>query len=152
MRRSGFLGIFTLALISWSVLAPTTRAQPNVDDHGLALAGHDPVAYFVDGAPVEGRADLVAEHDGATYRFASEAHRETFLTDPERYVPRYGGWCAFAMARGERVEVDPRAFKIVDGRLYLNYSLRVGRKWEKDVEGYIARADEQWRILAAKDR
>lgn len=116
----------------------------NVDGNGLALQGYDPVAYFTQDQPRPGDPAITAEHLGATYRFASEANRDTFVAEPERFAPQYGGWCAYAMARGSKAEIDPEAFRVVDGKLYLNYSARIQRKWEKDIEGYIARADERW--------
>ena len=102
------------------------------------------MAYFTEGRPQPGDPAITAEHLGATYRFASESNRDRFVAEPARYAPRYGGWCAYAMAKGSKAEIDPAAFSVVDGKLYLNYSPRIQRKWEKDVQGYIARADERW--------
>lgn len=116
----------------------------NLDRDGIALSGHDPVAYFVDNRPVMGSADLTATHDGATYHFASVANRDKFITEPGRYVPAYGGYCAFGVSRGYKVKVDPEAFRVVGGRLYLNYDKSVQQQWLKDVPGYIVRADENW--------
>jgi len=116
----------------------------NTDKHGLALQGYDPVAYFTEAKPTKGDPAITAEHLGATYRFASAANREAFLAEPDRYAPQYGGWCAYAMARGSKADIDPGAFKVVDGKLYLNYSAGVQKKWEQDIPGYIAKADDRW--------
>ncbi|MFO0690604.1 MAG: YHS domain-containing (seleno)protein [Myxococcota bacterium] len=115
----------------------------------LALDGYDPVAYFTDGRPVPGRAEFELAWRGATWRFASAEHRALFEADPERYAPRYGGYCAWAMAQGREASGDPRFWKIVGGRLYLNYDASVQKKWEADIPGFIERADANWpRLLA----
>jgi YHS domain-containing protein len=110
----------------------------------VAIHGYDPVAYFDAGRPLEGTKAFTAEWRGATWRFASAVHRDAFLADPEKYAPQYGGWCAWAMTRGEFADVDPRAWRIVEGRLYLNYDAGIQKKWERDVAGHIAAADRQW--------
>jgi len=116
---------------------------------GLAIAGYDPVAYFTDGKAVAGSSELTTEWHGATWRFASAAHREQFVADPERFAPQYGGYCAWAVAQGYTAGIDPEAWRIVGGRLYLNYSKDVQAKWEQDVPGNVARADASWpRLLA----
>ncbi len=116
----------------------------NTDDQGLALRGYDPVAYFIDGAPVEGSAAFTATHEGATYRFASAANRDAFVADPDAYLPQYGGFCAFGTAMGYKVDADPAAWRIVDGELYLNLNQKVQRRWNTDVPGYIEMADGKW--------
>ncbi len=101
-----------------------TVALHRLDERGLALDGHDPVAYFADGGgrAVPGDKRITRTFKGATYRFASEAHAQAFMADPARYEPAFGGWCAWAMAEsGERVSVDPRSFLIREGRLLLFY-------------------------------
>jgi hypothetical protein len=95
---------------------------------------------------------LTATHDGATYRFASAAHRDAFQADPDRYLPVYGGYCAYGVANGHKVKVDPEAFRVVDGRLYLNYSKGVQSKWLKDIPGNIAAAERNWPALRDKPR
>lgn len=135
-----------------ATVAPVPAAADgaiNVDREGLAIQGYDPVAYF-DGAPAVGLESITAEHGGAIYRFASEQNRETFLADPDRFVPRYGGFCAYAASLGKKVKIDPLAWDVVDGRLYLNYSPSIRKKWRKDIPGYVARADERWPGLAGE--
>ncbi|MDQ8204893.1 YHS domain-containing (seleno)protein [Pelagicoccus sp. SDUM812003] len=103
-------------------------------DDGLALQGYDPVSYHTEAAPVKGRDDIVVERDGALYRFSSEEHRQAFLEDPERYEPAFGGWCAWAMLDGEKVDVDPESYRIFDGRLLVFYDGFWGatrEKWTK---------------------
>jgi YHS domain-containing protein len=134
------LALAVLALATWAG-APATV---NSDGSGLALHGYDPVAYFEDGRPVKGSADLTVEHAGATYRFASAANRDDFVENPERFVPQYGGYCAYGMAQGGKYDVDPEAWKIVNGKLYLNKNRSVQQTWNEDIPGYIAEADRNW--------
>jgi len=111
---------------------------------GVAIDGYDPVAYFTDGRPVAGSRAFALEWMGATWRFASAEHRDRFAADPERFAPRYGGYCAWAVSQGYTADVDPEAWAIVDGRLYLNYSREVQARWERDRAGFIRQADESW--------
>lgn len=124
--------------------------QVNVDEHGLAIHGYDPVSYFTDGKPVTGDAALTAEHDGATYRFASAAHRDAFIADPGKYLPQYGGYCAYGTSISKKFDGDPQAWKVVDGKLYLNFNADVQRKWLEDVPGFIAKADTTWPEIKGK--
>lgn len=109
-----------------------------------AVGGYDPVAYFTDGKPVEGSREHTVEWMGTTWQFASTAHRELFLQDPERYAPRYGGYCAYAVANGGTAPGAPEVWKVVEGRLYLNVNKSIQLEWEKDIPGYIRRADANW--------
>jgi len=119
-------------------------APINLDATGLALKGYDPVAYFAGGAPTPGSADMTAEHDGATYRFATAENRDAFKADPARYLPAYGGFCAMAMSLGYKVDIDPNAWKIVDDKLYVQANERATWVWEKDIPGNISKADAFW--------
>lgn len=135
----------TLLALALAAAPVALSAQAvNTTTGGLAIGGYDPVAYQAEHQARKGMAEFTAMHDGATYRFASAANRDAFQADPARYVPAYGGYCAYGMARGYRAKVDPQAFTVVDGRLYLNYSLDVRDRWSKDIAGYIARADSNW--------
>ena len=118
---------------------------------GLAIAGYDPVAYFTDGKPVAGSSDFTTEWKGATWRFASAAHRDQFVATPDRFAPQYGGYCAWAVSQNYTAGIDPAAWKIVDGKLYLNYSKDVQKDWEQDVPGNIGKADASWPKLLAGD-
>ncbi len=114
-------------------------------EDGLAIRGYDPVAYFTDGGPVAGRPEFEARHEGVTWRFASAEHKSAFEADPARYEPQYGGYCAWAVsAKNEAYPIDPQAWKIVDGKLYLNYSQDVQKDWGQDVPGHVAKADKNW--------
>jgi YHS domain-containing protein len=115
---------------------------------GTAIEGYDPVAYFEDGRPVEGR-DHSYEWMGATWYFASAANRDRFAADPEQYAPQYGGYCAWAVANGYTAKIDPQAWAVVDDKLYLNYSLDVQKQWQDDVPGNITKADANWPDIRA---
>lgn len=137
------------ALLLGSV-APARAIDPVWSNwRGLAVAGYDPVAYFTDGKAVEGSSQYTTEWKGAVWRFASAAHRDQFVADPARYAPQYGGYCAWAVSQDDTAGIDPEAWKIVDGKLYLNYDKDVQAKWEKDVPGNIRKADANWPGLLA---
>jgi len=115
----------------------------------LAVQGYDPVAYFTDGKAVEGSKDFEYEWMDARWRFASAAHREAFVKSPETYAPQYGGYCAYGVSDGHAVKIDPEAWKIVDGKLYLNYNKKVQQLWLADIPGFIKKADQNWPKLLA---
>lgn len=111
---------------------------------GVAIEGTDPVAYFEAGKPVEGSSEFEAEWNGATWRFANADNRDAFVANPEKYAPQYGGYCAYAVSQGYTASIDPAAWSIVDGKLYLNYSKGVQQRWDQDRANYIAAADKNW--------
>ena len=121
-----------------------STAAINVDAKGVGLKGHDPVAYFTDSRATKGKAEFMLEHRGSVFHFASAANRDAFAADAAKYAPQYGGFCAFGVAGGYKAAIDPAAFSIVDGKLYLNYNREVQRQWSADVPGFIARADRNW--------
>ena len=134
--------LFLLFMLGVSTLA---SAKPvNTTFTGLALKGYDPVAYFTLGRPVKGDARLTFEWKGATWRFSTTEHRNAFVAEPERYAPSYGGYCAWAMSQGRLANIDPEAWKIVSGKLYLNYNDDIQKRWERDIPGFIAKADAAW--------
>lgn len=147
---------FATALLGVTLLSGAASAlgaqAVNTDRSGLALDGYDAVAYHLDQKAVRGSPEHIALFEGHTYRFATPGHRDAFLADPGRYLPAYGGYCAFGVSRGYKVKVDPEAFTVVDGRLYLNYDKSVQRRWLGDVPGFIARADSNWSALRDQPR
>ncbi|MCP5373142.1 MAG: YHS domain-containing protein [Hyphomicrobiales bacterium] len=114
---------------------------------GAAIQGADPVAYFTQGKAVQGSKDHTLQWRGATWRFASAGNLALFKADPERYAPQFGGYCAFAVSKGATAEIDPKAWSIVNGKLYLNYSPGVRDTWARDVDGNIAKAEANWPAL-----
>ena len=113
-------------------------------ENGIAIKGYDPVAYFTDQKPIKGVPEYAADYDGATYEFVSAAHRVLFVETPEKYVPQFGGFCAYGTAQGHKPVIDPAAFTIVDGKLYLNYNSKVMTTWRQDIPGYIIKAERAW--------
>lgn len=109
-----------------------------------ALSGYDPVAYFTDAKPAQGSSDYSFDYLGATWFFVSSQHRDLFIANPAKYAPQYGGYCAWAVAQGKSASGDPEFWKIVDGKLYLNYDDAVQKKWEADIPGFIKAADVNW--------
>jgi len=145
IRRRALFAV--LAAVPLALAAAPRGAGATTDvfaESGIAVRGTDVVAYFTVGRPVAGRAEFAHAWRGATWRFASAANRDLFAADPERYAPAYGGYCAWAVAQGYTAPIDPRAWKIVDGRLFLNFSASVQRDWEKDIPGNITKADANW--------
>ncbi len=114
------------------------------DENNIVIRGTDPVAYFTQGAPVAGSAEFTYTWNSATWQFASAENRDLFAANPDAYAPQYGGFCAWAVSQGYTAPIDPNAWKIVDGKLYLNYSQGVQRRWERDIPGNITKANANW--------
>lgn len=147
MRTLARLAAAVAALTAVAAAPPAAAAAPEVYTprfSSLALGGYDAVAYFKQGQPIRGAAEFSYEYKGATWRFATTENRAAFIADPDAYAPQYGGYCAWAAARGYTAPGNPKNWKVVDGRLYLNYNDSVQREWEKDIPGFIASADKNW--------
>jgi YHS domain-containing protein len=121
----------------------------NVDERGVALRHHDAVGYVNDQAVVEGRSTFVSTHGGATYWFASAAHKASFDADPATFVPRFGGYCAFAAAQNRLSDVDPDQYEIQAGHLLLFASASFHAQFDKDPSANLIAADENWPGLVA---
>jgi enamine deaminase RidA (YjgF/YER057c/UK114 family) len=137
-----------LALLFVTLLVPTARG----DEIPLSISGYDPVAYFTEGKPVPGKTDFEYLWHKLRWRFASSAHRDLFSRDPERYAPQYDGYCAMGAAAGEaghKDTVDPEAWAIVDGKLYLTHRRQSMETWRQNPAEYIKKADADW--AAVKD-
>jgi len=119
-------------------------AVPSVTNNLVALQGYDPVAYFTDKMPIKGVGINRFVYKGVAYIFADTRNLETFKQDPEKYIPAFGGFCAYAVMHGKKVVGDPQAWKIYDGKLYLNLNKRVLMVWEKDIANNIATANKHW--------
>ncbi|MGJ7095459.1 YHS domain-containing (seleno)protein [Vibrio hannami] len=110
-----------------------------------AVDGYDTVAYFTEGKPVKGSKEFKTEYMGADWYFASKENLDKFTADPEAFAPQYGGYCAWAIAeKSDFAPGDPEQWKIVDGKLYLNYNADIQNRWLKDVPGFIATGDKNW--------
>ncbi len=118
----------------------------------LAIKGYDPVAYFTANKPTVGNKDFEHVWNGQTWRFASKENLELFKKSPEKYAPQYGANCAWAVAHNYTAPVDPEAWEIVNGKLYLNYNKDVREEWRKKREEYITSGDKNWPALQTKEK
>ena len=147
MKLRTLLAATAVALAPVILLPPAAMAEAPIYTgafDNLAVQGYDPVAYFNEGKPVKGDKDFSTEYQGATFRFASAANRDKFVKSPQAYAPQYGGYCAWAVSQGYTAKGDARNWKIVDGKLYLNYNTSIQKKWEADVPGFIKAANTNW--------
>jgi len=136
--KATWIAALTLALSS------AVAAGEFFEKDGVALRGYDPVAYFIEGKAAKGLTDYKASYRGSEFHFASGANRDAFRASPDKYAPQYGGFCAFGTAGGYKAAIEPAAFRIVDGKLYLNYNREVQAKWRADIPGYVKKADAKW--------
>ncbi|WP_082213959.1 YHS domain-containing (seleno)protein [Dyadobacter psychrophilus] len=143
--------LLLLFLLTGQAFAQSTevrKKQFNLEKENLAIQGYDPVAYFTSQKAIEGKKEITTTYNGTTYRFTSRQNRDEFVKNPARYEPQYGGWCAYAMGKqGEKVEVDPETFKILDGKLYLFYNKYFNntlKSWNQDETRLKGRADQNW--------
>jgi YHS domain-containing protein len=133
-----------VAGIALSLLSHTSHAGEFNESSGVAIKGYDPVAFFKESKPVRGKDDLRFDYKGSTFIFSNADNRAAFAADPEKYVPQYGGYCAFGTARGYKADIDPATFTVIDGRLYLNYNRQVQKDWAADTARFIREADARW--------
>lgn len=142
--KTTFLALVALFLVT----SCTAQESPYNAKNGVVIKGYDPVSYF-EGEPGKGSRKYEFTHDGVTWRFASREHLESFKKDPSRYIPQYGGYCAYAIGKnGEKVDVDPKTFEIRDGKLYLFYNswgTNTLELWEEEgAEALKEKADKNW--------
>ena len=145
LRRLIFAALVPAALL-FQIPAASAAKDPVYTGtfSDVAASGYDPVAYFTEGKPVEGDSGFEMEWNGATWRFASQANLDVFKANPEAYAPQFGGYCAWAVSQGYTASTVPEAWRIVDGKLYLNYSKGVQATWEQDIPGNIAKGKQNW--------
>jgi len=149
MKR--FIGLALLTLLAGGAFAQNAAASRkknyNLED-GLGISGYDPVAYFTQNKAVKGSKNNAVVYDGVTYYFATAEDKEEFKKNPAKYEPEYGGWCAYAMgAKGEKVTIDPKTFKVLNGKLYLFYNKFFNNTltdWNKDESNLKKNADVNW--------
>ena len=142
--------ILCLLLLLIFPLNPVFAIEPVFSNFlGQAIRGYDAVAYFTEGKPVEGKSAFQADWMGASWRFSSQANLELFKAAPESYAPQYGGYCAYAVSKGYTASIDPKAWTIHDGKLYLNYSKGVRKQWSQDIPTNIQKAEANWPALLA---
>ena len=141
MKKIIFLLLLLLAL-------PVLAGDRVYEKNGIAASGYDVVAYFMQSAAVKGDAQYAHGWKDAVWHFSSKENRDVFASEPQRYAPQYGGFCAFAMSKGSLAPTDPRAWTIYKDKLYLNYSLDVRTHWKQDLDKNILLADRHWARLA----
>lgn len=140
--------LFSLSVLTILIGFQGVAQQPEIfSKNSLAINGYDPVAYFTEGKPVKGNDSLKIEWNHAKWIFSSKANLDSFKVSPEKYVPQFGGYCAYGMSRGYKAPTDGEAWSIVDGKLYLNYNLEVRQIWNKDQEQAITKAHANWKEI-----
>lgn len=143
-----FIGAAALALGALSAPALAvkhTGGEYNTLYAGLGAKGYDVVAYFADGKTVQGSDRHTAEYGGVKWQFVSQEHRDLFAANPQRYAPQYGGFCSWGVSQGKLFDIDPvNGWKIVDGKLYLNFNADINGTFARDTQGYIAKANRHW--------
>ncbi len=142
--------VYAVATFLSIVMAQQVHAHSAHSQAHVAIGGYDPVAYFEAGRPTPGTGHHTATHNGATYLFASKKNQETFQANPQKYAPQYGGFCAYGVSVGKKFYSDPQRWKIVDGKLYLNLDKNIQKKFNADVAGAIAKADDHWQRIQDK--
>ena len=141
--------LIAVSLLSLGLLSANVDAA-DFTSGTTGVNGYDLVSYHNSKRPIRGNGHFVAEHNGVTYLFANEENHKTFQADPERYLPSYGGFCAFGVSVGKKFVGDPEVWRVVDGKLYLNLDARIQDQWLKDVSGKIAVANERWTKIRNK--
>lgn len=147
LRRCFLASAVAFAFVFSLFNSPVAEAKGPVNASfigSVAISGADTVAYHTLGKYVPGDDKITASYKGATWRFSSTVHRDLFQANPKKYAPAYGGYCAWAVSQGNTASIDPEAWRIVDGVLYLNYSPGVQKTWEKDIPGNIKAANANW--------
>jgi YHS domain-containing protein len=147
--KTNLIAFLTLLLLNSTSNAQTAIRTKSFNlDKNVAIQGYDPVAYFTVGKAIKGNPEILAVAEGVTYYFFSTLNKELFLKDFKKYEPQYGGWCAYAMGySGEKVEIDPNTFKMLNGKLYLFYHSWTNNtlnKWNKDEANLKSKADKNW--------
>lgn len=132
------LALLMLSFSTWAQKADVYQTKAG------AIKGYDPVAYFEASRPLKGNTAYNYSWQGATWYFVSAENRDLFKANPEKYAPQYGGYCAYAVAKGTTAKIDPEAWKIVDGKLYLNYDQNIQSRWNKNQREFIQKADANW--------
>jgi YHS domain-containing protein len=147
--------LITIALLIVSTIGfsqnQTKRATEFNLEKKVAIQGYDPVAYFKQNKALKGKKEIASTYDGVIYYFSSVENKSQFMKTPTKYEPQYGGWCAYAMGNsGDKVEINPETFKIIDGKLFLFYNAYFNntlKSWNKNEAGLKAKADANWKKI-----
>jgi len=150
LEESGMKKIL-FAFLALAALSTAVSAKELLNlENGVAIQGYDPVAFFTDHRPVKGNAQFQSQYRGAKYYFASAEHKAAFDKEPATYEPQFGGFCAYGASRGKTVPVKIETWEVLNGRLLLQYDLDVKSKFNKDPQGTLKKADENWPGLVDK--
>ncbi|CAA9202396.1 hypothetical protein FLA105534_04062 [Flavobacterium bizetiae] len=148
MKKLVLLVLILISGVSFAQNDAKRIEQYNLENK-VAIQGYDPVGYFTDGKAIKGKKEFTTSYQGVVYKFSSSENKEAFLKNPSKYEPQYGGWCAYAMgSAGEKVEINPETFKIIDGKLYLFYNAYFNntlKSWNKDQTNLKTKADNNWK-------
>jgi len=148
MKKLTFLVLLAISTFSYGQNAAKRIASFNLESK-VAIQGYDPIAYFKQNKAVKGKTEIATTYDGITYHFSSAANKDLFLKNPTAYEPQYGGWCAYAMgSNGDKVEINPETFKIIDGKLYLFYNAFFNntlKSWNKEEKNLKPKAENNWK-------
>ena len=150
-RRAVTLSAAALAIVALilSFASPVLAAQKvNTNGTNYAIGGYDPVSYFTDSKAIRGTKKYTHQWAGKTWSFRSLDNRDEFASMPDKYAPAYGGFCAYGVAQGYTVKIDPRAFSVENGKLYLNYSKGIKKRFDTDRSGFITKANANWPSLS----
>ena len=150
-NRKHWLSLFFMAMSTMiiSLSAPAfAKGDVFVNGKGVAIKGYDPVAYFVSSKAQKGKKEISHLHAGNTWQFTNETNKKAFIANPVAYIPQYGGHCAYAASKNSIAPVDPKAWEIRNNKLYLNYSIRIHRKWLPKAAANIVKGDANWPALA----
>ncbi|MWB94379.1 YHS domain-containing protein [Flavobacterium sp. GA093] len=150
MKKIVLLLLLSVSFAGFSQTDAKRISQYNLENK-VAIQGYDPVAYFKQGKSIKGKKEISASHQGVIYNFSSDTNKAEFLKNPSKYEPQYGGWCAYALgSSGEKVEINPETFKIIDGKLYLFYNAYFNntlKSWNKNEAGLKSKADSNWKKI-----
>ncbi len=141
MKKIITLTGFILVLVTLCSFAQKSEVYST---EGGAIKGYDPVAFFVESKAVKGTEEFTYEWNGATWHFANKKNKETFIANPEKYAPQYGGYCAYGTADGHKAPTETDTWTVDNNKLYFNYNQKVKTLWDKDRASLIKKADEQW--------
>src|SRR3954447_918140 len=139
--------ILLLNIVLFTVISATAQKQEIFSTDDGAIHGYDAVAYFKEGKPVKGNPSFTYRYKDANWLFVSRENADAFKAAPEKFLPQYGGYCAYGLSEGHKAPTDPKAFTIVDNKLYLNYNLSVKEEWSKNQHQRIDAADKLWPTL-----
>ncbi len=141
--------ILAAAFILTGIIAFSQKPSTFIDS-GKAIRGYDPVAYFTESKPVQGYDSLTLDWNNANWYFSSSKNLALFKSNPEKYAPQYGGYCAYGLSNGYKANTQPDAWTIENGKLYLNYNVKVREEWNKNRKERIEKADKNWPSIKDK--